>query len=73
MGFVEEKNFFAEKSYEDLADKRIDYGMMRFSSLSSVRGGEMLSLGMHQDVAHNFSFSSPSGLNFRLDRPCQIF
>lgn len=33
----------------------------------------MLSLGYHQDVAHNFSFSSGSGLNFRIERPCQLF
>jgi hypothetical protein len=35
---VGERYFFTEKSYEDFADKRIDYGMIRFSSLSSVRG-----------------------------------
>lgn len=36
--FVEEadKNFFAEK-YEDLTDKRIDYGQIRFSSVGSLR------------------------------------
>lgn len=41
-------NFFTDKSYEDMADRRMDYGMIRISSLNEVRGGELFSLGNNQ-------------------------
>ena len=44
----DQRNFFTEKSYEDIADKRMDYGMIRFSSLSSMRGGEVHPISFHQ-------------------------
>jgi hypothetical protein len=68
---VEEKNFFTEKSYEDLADKRMDYGMIRFSSLSSMRG-ELFSLGHVQEMPHNFSYYGSSG-DFRQEAKRSIF
>lgn len=33
----------------------MDYGMIRFSSLSSVRGGDIFSWGQSHDFAHSFS------------------
>lgn len=51
---VGERYFFTEKSYEDFADKRIDYGMIRFSSLSSLKG-DIFAWGQHHDGQHNFS------------------
>ena len=51
---VGEKYFFTEKSYEDFADKRMDYGMIHFSSLSSMRG-DIFSWGQNHEIPHNFS------------------
>jgi hypothetical protein len=50
---VGERYFFTEKSYEDFADKRMDYGMIRFSSLSSLKGD--IFWGQHHEGQHNFS------------------
>jgi type III restriction enzyme len=37
----------ATESYEQFADKRIDYGKLRLSSLSSMKGGSLYQLGLH--------------------------
>jgi hypothetical protein len=50
---IGERYFFTEKSYEDFADRRVDYGMIRFSSLSSLKGD--LFWGFNHEGQHNFS------------------
>ncbi len=56
-----------------MADRRMDYGMIRFSSLSEVRGEELFSLfGNSQEGIHNFSVC-PSNDNMKLEQKCSIF
>lgn len=56
-----ERFFFTEKSYEDMADRRVDYGMIRFSSLSSLKG-DLFAWGHHD--GHNFvAYNSKDNLH----------
>lgn len=50
---IGERYFFTEKSYEDFADRRMDYGMIRYSSLNSLKGD--IFWGFNHDGQHNFS------------------
>ncbi len=65
-------NFFTEKSYEDMADKRVDYGMLRFSSLSEVRGSELFGFGNAVEGNHNFSVCQ-SNDSFKSEQKCSLF
>lgn len=70
---ADQRNFFTEKSYEDIADKRMDYGMIRFSSLSSVRGGQVYPISFHQQTVQNVVICSPPVIVWKVDKKSPLF